>query len=215
MKDNCVQARLSSLGQAMKMLEPRSEPAGAVLLVVDRGNRGPVSTRAAFFFFLRARDLRFLVTLGFFFAGGGLPPPPRCQPSLSPSPPSSRGGAMPCGISGRGTSSSSSSSLRYTLAPIWLPGSAGGPPPSGRGLSYRTAARGVLLPFLGFRLRGRHFLPARRRVRRASAIAAILRRRRRGFSYGVAARGVFSPPPLAPVFMGVISFPLRPPSPPA
>ena len=42
----------------MKMLEPRSEPAGAVLLVIDWGKRGPVSTRAAFIFFLRARDLR-------------------------------------------------------------------------------------------------------------------------------------------------------------
>ena len=175
-------------------------------MVVDQGNRGPVSTRAAFFSFLRARDLRFLVTLGLFFAGGGLPPPPRCQPSLSPSPPSSRGGAMPCGISGRGTSSSSSSSLRYNLAPIWPPGSAGGPPSSRRGISHRTAARGVLLPFLGARLRGRHFLPARRRVRRASAIAAILRRRcrRRAQRAGLPLkgevflmallRGEFSPP---------------------
>ena len=43
----------------------------------------------------------------------------------------------------------------------------------GRGLSYRTVARGVLLPVLGARLHGRHFLAARRGFRRAALIASV------------------------------------------
>ena len=36
----------------------------------------------------------------------------------------------------------------------------GGPPPSGRSLSYRAAARGVLPPALDARFHGRHLLAA-------------------------------------------------------
>ena len=64
--------------------------------------------------------------------------------------------------------------LRHNVAPIWPPGSAGGPPPLRERFFCRTVARGVLCPGLGALLRGHHLVAAGRGVRRAAPIAATI-----------------------------------------
>ena len=164
-----MQARLPSLEQAMNIGERRSEPAAAVLLILDRG----MGCRACPPPSGRGHSYRAA-------ARGVLPPILGARLHGRHLRPAARGIRRALIF------------RRHNLAPMRPPGSAGGPLTSGRGFLYRAAAQGVLLLVLGARLPGLHLLAAVRGFCRASAIFfAIIWR-----PYGRRAQPVALPPPI-------------------